>query len=274
VELDRMDWESGLAVQAYGVRVGIRADDGAVLQGVESYLPWGSTPIRESPPRVDRLFSIVTATGDHRYRVFVNGRFLVHVEPELLPAYMETITRSYVSHTARRHVFVHAGVVAWDGKALVLPGPSSSGKSTLTAELVRLGATYYSDEFAVIDRKGLVSPYLKLLTFRHEGDGVPIRRAVEEYGGRSGSDPVPIGMVAVARFVDGATWNPRPLSRAEGLAALLAYCFQAARRAGAVLPVLERAARPATLMMGDRGDAGETAAALFRSMRPESETHA
>jgi serine kinase of HPr protein (carbohydrate metabolism regulator) len=62
---------------------------------------------------------------------------------------------------ARSALFVHAGVVAWRGRAVLIPGASNAGKSTLVAELVRRGATYYSDEYAAIDAAGRVHPYAR-----------------------------------------------------------------------------------------------------------------
>jgi hypothetical protein len=55
----------------------------------------------------------------------------------------------WVAEGAPRHAFVHAGVVGWRGRAMVIPRSSHSGKSTLAAALIRAGATYYSDEYAV-----------------------------------------------------------------------------------------------------------------------------
>ena len=37
-------------------------------------------------------------------------------------------------------IFLHCGVIAIDGRALLLPGRSFAGKTTLTAALVRAGA--------------------------------------------------------------------------------------------------------------------------------------
>ena len=62
----------------------------------------------------------------------------------------------HVAEHAPEYVFLHAGVVAWEDRALLLPGQSHAGKSTLVAELVRAGATYYSDEFALLDSQGRV----------------------------------------------------------------------------------------------------------------------
>jgi len=65
----------------------------------------------------------------------------------------------YIALWARRRVFVHAGVVAWQGRAVLIPGRTLSGKSWLVRALVRAGAEYYSDEFAVLDARGRVHPY-------------------------------------------------------------------------------------------------------------------
>jgi hypothetical protein len=54
---------------------------------------------------------------------------------------------------------VHAGVVEMDGRLIVLPAPSGSGKSSLVAHLIRRGARYLSDEYAFIDARGRVHAY-------------------------------------------------------------------------------------------------------------------
>jgi hypothetical protein len=63
-----------------------------------------------------------------------------------------------VAENARRWIFVHAGVVAWRGQAIVIPGATQSGKTSLVAALVRAGAEYFSDEYAVFDARGRVHP--------------------------------------------------------------------------------------------------------------------
>ena len=51
-----------------------------------------------------------------------------------------------------------AGVVGWENRAIVMPGASFAGKTTLVRAWLEAGATYYSDEFAVLDRAGRVHP--------------------------------------------------------------------------------------------------------------------
>ena len=55
--------------------------------------------------------------------------------------------------TAHAHHFVvyHAAVLERDGRALVLPAPPGSGKSTLTAALAQRGWRLLSDELALLD---------------------------------------------------------------------------------------------------------------------------
>ena len=59
------------------------------------------------------------------------------------------------------HLIFHAGAVACDGRAVLLPGSSNRGKSTLTTALVRAGYAYLTDEAAAVDAEGLVHPFPK-----------------------------------------------------------------------------------------------------------------
>ena len=65
-----------------------------------------------------------------------------------------------VAEHATSHTFVHAGVVAWKDRTLILPGFSHAGKSSaLLWSLVQAGAVYYSDEYAIFDEHGSVYPF-------------------------------------------------------------------------------------------------------------------
>src|SRR4051794_25117219 len=68
------------------------------------------------------------------------------------------------------YVAIHAGVVQTDHGAILLPGRSHAGKTTLTASLVDAGAVYFSDEYALLDRKGMVYAYPRPLRMRSRGD--------------------------------------------------------------------------------------------------------
>lgn len=53
------------------------------------------------------------------------------------------------------HLILHAAVVAKDGRAVIVPGQSGQGKSTLCAALVARGWRHVSDEFALMDPASL-----------------------------------------------------------------------------------------------------------------------
>ena len=93
----------------------------------------------------------------------------IYADLALVLAMLDSELRGHVADHATDGFFIHAGVVAHRGRGIVIPGDSFSGKTTLVAELVRAGAGYYSDEFAVIDAEGLVHPYARPLSFRALG---------------------------------------------------------------------------------------------------------
>ena len=68
-----------------------------------------------------------------------------------------------------RYLLVHAAVLERQGQALVLPGPSGVGKSTLCAALVARGWRLLSDEVAMIrPRDGLLQPYPRPISLKNE----------------------------------------------------------------------------------------------------------
>src|SRR4029450_1319780 len=79
---------------------------------------------------------------------------------------LATHAEFFVAEHAPHHLFVHAGVVGWEGRAIVMPGASFAGKTTLVQAWLERGATYYSDEFAVLGRAGRVHPFARPLAIR------------------------------------------------------------------------------------------------------------
>jgi hypothetical protein len=171
----------------------------------------------------------------------------------------------YVAEYASNRVFVHAGVVGWRGRAILLPGASGAGKSTLVAALLRAGASYYSDEYAVLDPHGLVHPFARRLSIR-AADGTTVRCEPEEFGGRAADRPLPVGLVAVTKYLVGTQWRPRPLTAGQAILALLQDTLPARRDPEGSLRVLRKAVAPALVLKGTRGEADETAAGLLAAL--------
>ena len=260
-KIDRLVWAESVSILSYGVRIGIRANKPGILQQVMPFCPpgWKSS----SSPIVDRMYSII-AGGNAPKRnirlfniVYANANRIART-PELSQAIdaFESDLQLYVAEIAPRRVFVHAGVVGWRGQAIVIPGRSFSGKSTLTAELVKAGMTYYSDEYAVLDAQGRVHHYARPLSIRENGYlEKPKKYKVETFGGRPGSKPLPVGLVLVSKYKPGAKWRPRQLSAGEGALALLSNTVSARREPKATLATLQKVVARAPVVKGERGEA-------------------
>jgi hypothetical protein len=268
--LDRLGWADGLAFESHGARLGIRVSDPGVMERLANRLPPRSCGVRR--PVVDDLYSLVVgdapgSEGKRSHALYSSAKLVARSRTldDVLDA-LENALHVSVALRARRGLFVHAGVVAWHGKAIVIPGRSMSGKSSLVKALVDAGATYYSDEFAVIDRKGRVHPYAKPLSLRPSACGATRKVTVESLGGRAGTGPLRVGMIVAARFEAGAHWRPRRLSPGEALLAMLDNTVLARVRPRLALTTLKAAVPGALALKGRRGEATEVAERLLRQM--------
>jgi hypothetical protein len=270
-KLDRLGWAAGFSFLSYGVRVGVRTNRPEVIDTLAGRIPPGSRLITGRP--VERLFSVIIGgvgqkANVRRFNLLYTGaqRLARTLDPDEFFDTFESHVKLCVAETARRRMFVHAGVVGWKGSAIVIPGRSFSGKTSLVAELVRAGATYYSDEYAVLDERGRVHPYLRPLAIREkELGGRQKSYTAEALGGTSGSKPLPVGLVVVTKYQPGARWRPRRISAGKGALALLDNTVAARRLPGKMLAALQHIAPHATFIKGVRGEASEVAESLLRA---------
>jgi hypothetical protein len=270
-KVDRLGWAAGLSFVSYGRRIGVRVSSPALLSRVERLLPPGWT--RSPSPIVKRLYSVFVGGDGPRpgvrrlHLAYANTlRIARTANLDLALEALESDLRLYVAERARRRVFVHAGVVGWRGRAIVIPGRSFSGKSSLVAALVRAGATYYSDEYAVFDERGRVHPFRAPLSMRGKDGEGSTRHAPETLGGPLGGGPLPVGLVAVSQYRPGARWRPRRLTPGQGVLALLANTVPARQRPAAALAALRQAVAEASILKGMRGEAEEVAGVLLENV--------
>src|SRR5262249_49039963 len=138
-----------------------------------------------------------------------------------------------VAQPSRQMLFVHAGVIGWRGLAIVIPGRSYTGKSTLVAELVSRGAVYYSDEFAVLDDMGLVHPYRRPLVLRGEAPPSPDLRLVRA----DAAERLPIGVVVAGPYRPEITWRPTVVRGARAVLPLIDGTVQAREESARMLRI-------------------------------------
>jgi hypothetical protein len=249
---------AGLAIITYGVRIAVRASAPGALRRVPDRLPPGWRPL--AARAVDRLYSLVVPRGRGVHVLYGDTTPLVRqlTLDDLLEGFESDLQR-YVAERAPRHAFVHAGVVGWQGRAIVVPGASMSGKSSLVRELIRAGATYYSDEYAVLDAAGRVHPYARTLRLRTDGGPGTRSEPAEALGGRAGRRPLPVGLVVLTTYRPGARWRPRPLAAGPGALALLDHAVGARHDPARVLAAVGESVKDARILAGPRGEAAETA---------------
>lgn len=267
--VDRMGWTSGFSLQSYGVKLGIRSNDSAAVARASEFLPSDWRPI--SSEKVDRIYSLLIPNGGgltKRFNALYGNEVRLARSRDVNEIFdrLESDVRLFVAEYAKNRVFVHAGVVGWKGQAIVIPGRSYSGKSSLVAQLVRAGATYYSDEYAVFDSRGRVHPFAKPLELRKPGEYSQSRVHVHEIGGEHGTKPLRVGLVVLTSFEEGNRWRPRKLSPGRGVLELLSNTVSARRDPAAALQTLEKVAAQATVLKGPRGEAEQIAPAILRKL--------
>lgn len=254
-------------IEAFGVPLELHVGERALARAIEGVLPpaWSSCDGQDVKAR----FSI--RRSGNGYDVAQDDALIARdAAPAVAVQVLDSQMRLVIATHAPKHVFVHAGTVAVGDRAIVMPGRSFAGKTTLVAELIRRGATYLSDEYAVLDEDGLVHPYAKPLSVRAAGDTTrtaSTETAAAALGATTAARAIAIGLIVATSYQPGARWSPEARSPADGALLLLANAFAARDDTERVLQVVGRAARDAVVLQGDRGDAGELAGALLELMR-------
>ena len=269
--LEKLHWIDAFAVTGYGVRVGVRVNHPALIERLGRRLPPGANISQTGV--VDRMLSVILAPPSERrgvknYHLLYADHVVVgrsHRLDAVLDNY-DTHLRTAMAELSRRKLFVHAGVVAWKDRAILLPGRTLAGKTHLVAELVKAGATYFSDEYAVLDDNEFVHPFAKPLSMRPSKTAPQVETPVAEIGGVAGRKPLPVGMVVMSQFEEGARWRPKRLTTGQGVLELLDNTFSVRRSPEHAMKILGRVASTATVLKGTRGDAAAMTSRLLEGV--------
>ena len=263
---------------AYGVRIGLRVDCRALLDTLEQDPV--RMPCRSAGARLKTTSLMLPCPSGTSFLLVPRverGRHTVCMPERILLAEVRTLTdvaralaahaESFVAERAPDHLFVHAGVVGWEGRAIVMPGASFAGKTTLVQAWLEAGATYYSDEFAVLDRTGRVHPFARPLAIRDGSTALTRRVPVAALGAETGTTPLPIGLVLVTSYRAGARWRPRRLTAAPTLLALMRHTVAARGNPEHSMPILKQAVSGGMAFAGLRGEARPLVSAVLRHVR-------
>lgn len=242
-------------VSIYGARIGFELD-ADVFSAVGDEFSHARLAPSQEPPTMWYRARTTSVTGTSLYR----DDPLRPDDPWEIPsravgALVDDLHLSVALH-ATDGVFLHAGVVASKGCAILLPGRSHAGKSTLVHALVRAGATYLSDEYARMGDNGLVSSYPRQIQLRTATG----RRSVDPRSiGRVELNPTPVAAVLFTRYEPGATYAPEPVPPSAAALALFDNTVVAEVAPERAMSTAAQLARTAVTFRTERPDAEEIA---------------
>ena len=255
------DQVTAIAFESFGVRIRVTYDRPEIAARIPEVVPPGYVQIPVDSEVEE--FGVLGESGGSSY-TFTRGGSPVSKELDLEFALtlLQTQVRLFIAVGAPERIFVHAGAVAIAGRAVVLPGRSFSGKTSLVAAFLEAGATYLSDEFAVFDPAAAVHPFPTKLSIRRGEDE---RRFVgaDELGAAVATSSLPVAAIVIASYRPGANWEPREVTRGQAVLGLLDNTVAAMTRSSEALSTFRRATEGPLLLACDRGDAGSVVADLM-----------
>jgi hypothetical protein len=276
-----------VVLEAYGVRFTLSATDPGLRERVASLAPPGAVPVpaavlaaeaaraaeivaaadevpaddgssmADGAPTADSSesddpglvrFSLVSDGEVYRVRENDADTLASH-DLELAIRILSAHVVEFVAFHSKDWVFIKGGAVLHDGCIIGILGPSLSGRSTLVEELVRAGASPWSDGYVLVDRGGAIHPY---------SAGSQDRR------------PAPLAAMVVTQYRPGAVWSPHRGSGGDAVLALLANAVGARERPAETMAVARRAAAGVVVLQGERGEAREMATKLLESVASEA----
>ncbi len=252
-----------------GVNLELQTSVPELLESLLGLLP-GNVQDSTAPPQV--TFAIAKREECDTFRVAVNGVVLCPaIRSEEVLRFVERRIIEAVALLTKEQIFIHAATVAWQGRAFLLPGHSWSGKSTLAMALVKAGAVYYSDEYAVLDAAGNVHPYRRVPNLRGDvGRDVQERLTQELISSKKLLPALPVGLVLLSRYCRGGVWEPRALTCRETLFGLLENTIAIRYKPDLSLKVLTQVSIRARGFRAERGDAQAAASAILELVQSQN----
>jgi hypothetical protein len=244
-------------IRAFDSFIRVECSDSEILEALDRYIfpPVPRSRFDQSSP--DIHLSVEHNSGE--FRVLLNHELAASVKT-LHDAALAAVKAldDAVIHRMKTFRAVHAGAVLIEGKALLLPGSTHAGKSSLVAELLRRGASHFSDEYALIDNEGLIHSYPRPLLLRNGG---PLQSLVlpEELNASFAAHPAPIGWILALNYDPGVAWNIHCMSQAEAVMLLLRNTPHQLEHSPEMIDFFLRAAANADCYEGQRGEGAEAA---------------
>jgi len=256
----------GFQFSAFGQRIAVLTDSPQAEVFLDRYLlPW----LPRSAPGADAADLVFRVSPNPDGQLFAAhaGDNLIASADELPVIFelLQCLTDERLVRSRPATAAVHAGVVAWNGRAALLPGVSHAGKTTLVTELLKRGAAYYSDEYALFDGQGRVHAYPRAL-FARNGDGCGHPRLPSEWNAATGDSPLAARLILFVEWVCGAPWSVHRISQSEALLRLLRNTPQEMAHFPEIVERLRSGVSSAACYAGVRGEAADAAGRVMELM--------
>jgi hypothetical protein len=251
-----------LDIRAFGGSVRLLDRTGVgIADRVAALMPADTIARRDGRPEIT-----LHATGGDGDLVTVSGYGYDPVGPvrsEEAVMWLRAAIDAGVACTATDALFVHAGVVGWRNHAIVIPGRSGTGKSSLTMALVDAGATYYSDDLAPIGANGYVHAYAKAPSLK---GSVLATRQVQPPAEAGAAPPLPIALIISTSFVPESRWVPLTQRGATGVLPLLKNAVIATGQPEAAVAVAAAVGASSVTLAGPRPEAAAVAELILKTL--------
>ncbi len=249
-------------VRAFGCTIDVVSEGREARAFLERYV-FPPLPREEAGPDLpDITLHLVQAAG--QFHLSVNDVAVGSSDrPKELAAKLINAIDETVIQRIKRLYAVHAGAILIGGRGMLLPGGTHAGKSSLVGELLRRGARYFSDEYALIDSAGLVHSYPRPLLMRN---GTPKQLPVlpEECNSSVAEAPAPVRWILSLEYHAGGSWSVTEVPQSMAMMALLQNTPHALADAPEMVRSFERAVAGAACLAGRRGEVSDAVDHILR----------
>lgn len=150
--------ESGTArrysaiVRALSFTLKVNSSSLAFLREFRQLTP--AFPSGDKESKASAEYEVLIQNGKNRRHLLgQQGNIIIETPDwlELLLTLQERFLHDFIKFTRDQYYLLHSAILVKRGKAVLLPGVSKSGKSTMAIALLKEGFKYISDEIAAID---------------------------------------------------------------------------------------------------------------------------
>jgi hypothetical protein len=248
-------------IQAFDCRIRVQAASQELCDILNRYI-FPSLPRVHSAAPADIAISAVQTAEN--FEISINNRKVaVYPDPvSFVRASIKALDDAIVERLTSLRA-VHSGAVLFGNTALLLPGSTHAGKSSLVAELLRRGATYLSDEYALIDSIGYIHAYPRPLLLRNgRPEQIPV--LPDELNASFADGPAQATWIISLEYRPECSWDVKSVPQGEGVMILLRNTPHALEESPRMLDMFLRAIAGASCYSGTRGDAKDAAEHILK----------